>query len=296
MVRQIEPTPAQKEGAVRSHNNLRDLMFTGQMQGRILTTYLSGSYSRDTAIRPLDDVDIIFVIDPSKWSSYFIFSRPRPDVILDSIARAIRYRYQDSSVFRQRRSVRLQLNHLDIDVVPAINKDSSGEFIYIPDRDADDWILSAPKRHTAQATRINQKRENRFKPLVKLLKFWNSRLPSTTSLKSFAIETLAVRLFDVYDLDSLEGGLVYFFDFIAYIGNERPNYRWTDSCDVSLNWLSTSIPDAAGTGTDLVSGVDSDRRVKFVAAATRSRNKMLQAQAAYSVETAWNRVSEALRA
>lgn len=41
-------------------------------------------------------------------------------LVLESFATAIRRRYALSSVYGQRRSVRLELNHLDIDVVPAI--------------------------------------------------------------------------------------------------------------------------------------------------------------------------------
>lgn len=111
----IEPTRAQKDGARRSHNHLRDLLDTGQMATRIIGSYLSGSYARDTAIRPLDDVDIIFEIDPSGWHTGFFSSVPPPERVLESFATAIRRRYPLSSVYGQRRSVRLQLNHLDVD-------------------------------------------------------------------------------------------------------------------------------------------------------------------------------------
>ena len=69
---EIEPTPSQKDGARRSHNHLRDLLDTGQMAARILNSYLSGSYARDTAVRPLDDVDVIFEIDQSAWNKRWL--------------------------------------------------------------------------------------------------------------------------------------------------------------------------------------------------------------------------------
>jgi tRNA nucleotidyltransferase (CCA-adding enzyme) len=67
LIRTIEPTPTQKIGAARSHKHLRGILRTGQMDTRIIKTYLSGSYRRGTAVHPLDDVDIIFVIDPAHW-------------------------------------------------------------------------------------------------------------------------------------------------------------------------------------------------------------------------------------
>ena len=94
-------------------------MDTGGIGNRILRSFLSGSYVRGTAVNPLGDVDIIFLIDESKWATVFS-TRPEPSVVLRSFADAVRYRYEKSSAFTQRRSIRLELSHIDIDCVPAI--------------------------------------------------------------------------------------------------------------------------------------------------------------------------------
>jgi len=297
LVSNIEPTKAQKEGAKRSHNYLRDVLCTGQMASRITDHYLSGSYSRDTAIRPLDDVDIIFVIDPSKWGTGLLslFMKPAPEKVLHSFANAIRYRYPISSIYGQRRSVRLELSHLDIDVVPAVIDSSNSDFIWIPDRNSGDWIKSSPKRHGANTTDVNKHQGNRFKPLVKLLKHWNGNLPSTVKLKSFAIETMAVRLFQKVSFQSLEQGLLEFFDFVANFHGKALAFNWQSKYDMSFDWLSRSVPDAAGTGTNVVAGVDNTRGVKFVEHAIRSRDRMLEAQRAVSIDTAVIKVAKALR-
>jgi Second Messenger Oligonucleotide or Dinucleotide Synthetase domain len=190
LVSRIEPTQPQKAGAVRSHNYLRELLQTGQFGSRILDTYLTGSYARDTAIAPLDDVDMVVVFDPTEWQSGFLFGKPAPEKILQSFASAIRYRYPESSLRTQRRSICLSLNHLDIDVVPATNVAGEGHRIEIPDGDSGEWIISAPKVHTAIATEVNLRHRGLFKPLVKLLKSWNSELPQTARLKSFALRPL----------------------------------------------------------------------------------------------------------
>lgn len=298
LVSEIEPTQSQKEGAKRSHNYLREILCTGQMAGRITGHYLSGSYSRDTAIRPLDDVDIIFLIDPSKWATGLLgmFTLPTPDRVLDSFSNAIRYRYPVSSVYGQRRSVRLELNHLDIDVVPAIPDKNNADFIWIPDRNQGDWIKSSPKRHASNATSVNKNQGNRFKPLVKILKYWNGNLPSTAKLKSFAIETMAVRLFQNVGFQSLEQGLLEFFDFVANFQGEATAFNWQSKFDMSMSLFSCSVPDAAGTCTNVAAGVDGARRTKFLEHATRSRDRMLEAQRAISVDTAVARVAKALRA
>lgn len=296
LVGEIEPTQTQKEGAKRSHNYLREILCTGQMASRITGHYLSGSYSRDTAIRPLDDVDIIFVIDPTKWATNVLasFVRPSPERVLDSFANAIRYRYPVSSVHGQRRSVRLELSHLDIDVVPAISDDDNPDFIWIPDRDTGNWIKSSPKRHGQNATNVNKQQGNRFKPLVKLLKYWNGNLPSTARLKSFAIETIAIRLFQNAGFKSLEQGLLEFFDFVAGFRGDARAFSWTSKYGMSMDWFGCSVPDAAGTGTNVTAGVDESRRTKFIEHAVRSRDRMLEAQRSVSVDSGVKYVARAL--
>lgn len=294
----IEPTATQKEGAQRSHNYLRDLLNAGHMAARIHRSYLSGSYARDTAIRPLDDVDIIFEIDPAAWSRGFSLFEPTPEPerVLESFAAAIRRRYPVSSVYGQRRSVRLELNHLDIDVVPAIPETNDPVLIRVPDRESGDWIKSSPQRHSENATRANKKHSGKFKPLVKLLKFWNSNLPDTVRCKSFLIETIAVRLFDEIAFDSIEHGLLFFWDFLVSQYSEPPSYVWNQSFGMSFGWLSVSVPDAAGTGSNTAAHVDASRARALAAKARISRDRLLAAQKARTDSTRENAMLAALRA
>jgi hypothetical protein len=300
LVRRIEPTPTQKNGAARSQNHLREVLDSGKMSARIETSYLSGSYARDTAIHPLDDVDIIFIVDPSYWPTSFnlLFGSadyPAPRTILQSFARAIRYRYRVSSIYGQRRSVCLQLYHLNIDVVPAVRDLRHPELIRIPDTHANHWIVTSPLRHQEHATAVNKFQEGRFKPLVKLLKYWNGNLPRTAHLKSFAIETMAVRIFREVRFESLQEGLVYFFDFVAFISGHETQFKWTKKCGLALDWFSASVPDVAGLSGNIIAGIDNDRRGAFIKNAIASRNKMQESLKARALPTGCRRIAEALK-
>jgi hypothetical protein len=299
VVRRIEPSQAQKDAASRSHNYLRDVLVTGRMAQVIVDSYLSGSYARDTAVSPLDDVDIVFLIHPKHWQNViqsFLGLRPSPQDVLNTFARAIRYRYDQSAVNIQRRSVRLQLFHLDIDVVPALPSSSDGQMILVGDAEADAWLDSAPKKHEALATEVNRSRGGLFKPLVKLLKFWNGNLPTTANVKSFAIETMAVRIFRNHSFEALQQGILKFFDFVCHLAGGSTVYEWGSSCGMSFSWLSgRSVPDAAGTGSNLFANVDGERLKRFVENAARSRDKMRESVKATFTDTSERRAAEALR-
>jgi hypothetical protein len=290
----VEPTATQQKSAARSQNLLRDLLCAGPFGNRIVDTYLSGSYARATAVRPLDDVDIVVVVDPRAWEMGWLSTTPAPEKVLTSFANAIRRRYPDSGVHLQNRSVGLKLYHLDIDVIPAI--DVGGNLIKIPDRFKGDWIKSAPKRHSELATNLNDIRSGKFKPLVKLLKTWNNNLPSTAHVKSFLIETMAVRIFSHIGFDSLEDGLLRFFDFLTTFTNESSIFKWQDKFGMSFDWMfGICVPDTAATGSNVAARVDWTRAQKLLNYATYARNKMEDADAAAYEDTAYRRVCEALR-
>lgn len=205
----IEPTPSQIERAKRSQIFLRKQLDSGGIGTRIVDDYLTGSYRRKTAIAPLKDVDIIFLIDPRGWPDAFLglSDRPKPSDVLHSFATALRYRYPKTSAFTQRRSIRLELQHLMVDCVPAIPILGS-DFIWVGDRTEDSWTKSSPKRHHHAVTEANGHNEGLVVPLVKVAKYWNRELPATARLRSFAVETMAVTLFQREPMSCLSEGLL----------------------------------------------------------------------------------------
>jgi hypothetical protein len=283
---ELEPTPEQKQGAQRSQRAIRAALDSGNMAARIVDDYLIGSYARHTAITPLDDVDIMFLIDPSEWNLPLFGDKPEPQKVLDTFARAIRLRYDQSQVVVQRRSVGLKMNHLDIDAVPAIQTDRE-HYVLIPDRKEDQWVLTAPRVHAHRVTEVNDARSGLFVPLVKMVKGWNSQLPQNAALKSFTVETMALRIFAKTQCSSLFEGCLKFFDFLSGRYNEETVYRWENDFGVGLGWLCLNyeLGDVAGTGANLLSGLSEDRRTAFLKRALTARDLLVKAESARSEET-----------
>lgn len=299
-VRAIEPTQPQKEAAAASHQHLRTLLTSGKtilttspIQKMIQNSYLSGSYARDTAIRPIDDVDIIFLIDYAEAARLTGVQKPAPNLILDMFAREIRNHYPVSSVIGQRRSVKLEMNHLSIDVVPAVA--DQGQFIWVPDQSEGKWIKSSPKLHEQFASRINAKQNMKAKPLIKLLKYWNSHLPESSQLKSFTVETIALRLFDSLVFNELGQGLGLFWDFVGWRGGYQPRHKWSLDCGVDLDWLLASVQDVAGTGTNVLQGTPQSAIQSFVKYCAWSRDNLIAAMDSPYSTTAKEKLDEVFR-
>lgn len=124
----IAPTKAERRVAQRAHEELRKLLRSGEMDRRIVRSYLSGSYVRRTAVRPLQDVDIVFEIDPNRWRrsdwAFLGDGLPKPDDVISTFVTAIRSRLRDSGdmtrVRKQGRSVGVMFDDIHVDVVPAV--------------------------------------------------------------------------------------------------------------------------------------------------------------------------------
>ena len=292
---QVEPSAAKKLAAAKSHNNLRDLLIDRTFGKRILGSYLSGSYSRDTAIHPIDDVDVVFLIDQRAWKEgdYLFSSKPNPSDVLRSFATALRRRYERASVYTQRRSVRLELQNIDIDVVPAIPK--HGGLIEIPDVRAGDWLTSGPAIHRDLGAAINNRARGSFKPTVKLIKYWNSNLPSTAQLKSFTVESIAMALFAHHRADGLYDSVTSFFDFVAGLAGADTVAEWSSDYGIDFGILGPTVPDPSGATANVARGLDSQVLKKFLAQAVRTRDLLVHAGESQRSATSMRAAAKALK-
>jgi hypothetical protein len=189
MLTEIEPSPSTVAACSSAHNTLRDALAEHNDFGEVhVRTFLSGSYKRDTAIRPTRvggvlqraDVDIIAVTNHT--------SADEPKVVLDAVHQAlVGAGYKNLTV--NRRSINVKLVTVDMDVVPVIE---SGHAYLIPDIHLKEWLDTNPDAHTDWTVATNAKAGGRFKKLVKLFKWWR-RLHMPAGLKrpkGFILECL----------------------------------------------------------------------------------------------------------
>ena len=78
-----------------------------------------------------------------------------------------------------------------MDVVPVIAPEGDEGPFYIPDRKLEEWLETNPPRHTEWTTETNESAGGRFKPLVKLMKWWRRENPTVNKKpKGFVIECI----------------------------------------------------------------------------------------------------------
>jgi len=192
----IEPSDTTKANASAAHTALRRFVRDDDdLRDHHVESFLSGSYRRNTSIRPRKkgdslirpDIDIIVV------TNHTLLDHP-PEVV-DLLYWTLRREYPE--IRRQARSVGITTTLADMDVVPIIQPGGDGTAMYIPDRKQEKWVVTNPPGHTGWTTAVNARSGGRFKPLVKLLKWWRRENPTIDKRpKGFVVECFAERCFD----------------------------------------------------------------------------------------------------
>lgn len=179
----IQPSESHREDAISAHQTLRDkLKENEELKDVFEGSFLAGSYKRQTAVKPIKDVDIVVMLSQEKGSARNTLAW------VEGILNAIGY---SAKTAKQRRSIRIDLANVTMDIVPALIPWGKDDRLKVPCREDDEWLLSHPKKHIENASALNQKSlDGRYVPIVKMLKWWKIFFVKQKHPKGFFLELL----------------------------------------------------------------------------------------------------------
>lgn len=167
-LKDINPSKSTIDEASRLHRNLRGHLKASETYGAVCKdTYLSGSYAKQTFIRPKkdsDSCDIDIIVETNRSIN------DSPYRVLVELEDAIRERECYKSVKMQTHSIGIDMANFHLDVVPLV-KDEDG-LLYIGSKTDGEWRQTNPKEHLAWTTEVNKGFNGDYKPLVKIMKWW----------------------------------------------------------------------------------------------------------------------------
>ncbi len=170
----LEPEPQRKREAQRADDPVREHLASHKsFASRHVTTFLYGSYKRNTAVGDIKDVDIVVVTNYRKGDD--------PLDVLDDLKASLEHLYEAPDLADQRRSIRIDRplpdvpgSALTLDIVPAIYGGEPDEALWIPDRDRLEWVSSHPQGHLQYTSDLNKgsHQGRAFVRLAKVMKWW----------------------------------------------------------------------------------------------------------------------------
>ncbi len=199
-----------------------------------------GSFARRTKIRPLDDVDMMIILNGRDTTVYasspytYWLKIVKPDAPLAHFSDDYGYvsstkllykikrllasvpNYSKADLHKNMQAVVLNLVSYSwsFDIVPAVPiGDALGNTVYylIPNGTGE-WIRTDPRIDAGNVTRVNTQHNGQFLPTVRLLKYWNRRTHKPR-LASYYFETLAIKVFDyTLQIEDFPRAVTYFFN------------------------------------------------------------------------------------
>ena len=183
-VSSLEPTARQVGAAKAAQEKVRERLRTDNRSKEAhKDTFLSGSYARRTAINDINDVDVICVVDIDPTIT-------APEVVLAWMQSILAKYYRQ--VRSQGRSVGVNAaRNVWLDIVPSAVMGYDGGPLWIPDREAHEWVGTHPRGQMAAAVNQNKITNGYYVQVVKLMKSWRDGLPREACRpKSYVLETL----------------------------------------------------------------------------------------------------------
>ena len=169
-LKNIEPSATTVSYISSIQNNLRTYLKDNESYKSVHEdTFLSGSYAKHTSIRPVlgdkkRDVDIIVVTTyPSDKSSIDVLNELQ-DVLTQKSD------YSSSKI--QHHSVGIDMSGISVDVVPVVVDENDDQLYYIGNSETGEWTVTDPKGHKSWSTEVNKSNDGKYKPLVKIFKWW----------------------------------------------------------------------------------------------------------------------------
>ena len=218
----------------------------------VLSSLLTGSYRRGTQIPPLDDIDVLLVLDATTYRDYFQDTVQHTTALLRLVQNALRAAYPKSEIKPFERCIRIEFagTGIGFDIAPAFQ---IGEDVFaIPDRRIGRYLPTNPKEHQRQISHANQNVCGQWLvPLVKLLKAWNQA--HGRLLTGFHLEVMAYRALLHAPVNPREG-VAFLFDALASAARFRVPDPWPQGVDADEYLIDATRARAAtrlGEAADL---------------------------------------------
>ncbi len=205
-------TDEEREQISEKHLSLRE-----ELRERlpVIDDFLTGSYPRNTMIRPNGDdkfdVDFFLAFSNDDFGEYEL---PKLLSMVKEVLEKIKDNDPDIvKITEQNRSIGVEyLGDFQIDVVPAIEIEK--DVLYkIFDKRSRQPVESNPKLHGKNLSDANESTEfgsqRRLVPIIKLLKSW--KRDKCDYVKSFHLELLAVEILKDEPIETYSSGLMKFF-------------------------------------------------------------------------------------
>ena len=210
----LNPTEKQRQQIQTTRVNIDNVLTNDRrifLHTQKQPSFLTGSHSRGTIIRPIHDVDLYVRVH---YGEHAKDKSPRSILLL--MASALKKRYpKNTKVNVDSPCIVVSFFGYKFEVAPVVCYDNNPDLYDIPAPGSRSWMQCYPHVPSRWLSSCNHKNNKMFIPLIKILKQWNRN--NKVGLKSFHLELLTEKVFgSVTDIYSYPQGI---FDWMYCVRN-----------------------------------------------------------------------------
>lgn len=230
LIENISVTDRQEKNIKNSLSNIQTHLKNKDNDLHVKDTFETGSYDRDTIIRPLNDIDLFAVLKQDKWEDEN-GNLPKPQSVLTKIKNYLNdLSDYKGKVTQDRPCVTIKLSDKNFDVLPSFEQSWGGYLI--PSHDLQSWTYSNPKQLTTDLDDIHRERTYKVKPTIKAVKYWNKE--NDKYIPSYHVEEVAISIFRMYSFTNFEQAVRLWFENAEYY-LDSSKFKSNDQYNTAIN-------------------------------------------------------------
>lgn len=140
-------------------------------ESKTANTLQVGSFGRGTGINGISDLDMLYIMPKSQWSTY---ENGKQLKLLQDVKSAILTRYPNTEVYVDRLVVTVTYTDFHVEVQPVFEQDD-GSFKYPDTKNDGSWKFTKPRAEMVAISELDSKKNLNLKRLCKMVRAWKNQ-------------------------------------------------------------------------------------------------------------------------
>lgn len=174
-----------------------NMQFRNGNESRIENTLQVGSLGRESGIKDISDLDMLYIMPKSSWDIYN--KQDGQSKLLSDTKKAILSRYPDSKIRVDRLVVTVTFVNFHIEVQPVFEQED-GSFKYPDTKNGGSWKITKPREEIDEISSADKDKNQNLRRLCKMARAWKNK--RGVAMGGLLIDTLAYNFLkstDYYD-------------------------------------------------------------------------------------------------
>lgn len=135
--------------------------------------YIVGSIGRETAIKGVSDLDILFDLPDEVFKKFDAYEEKKQSSLLQEVKNVLKKRYPNTDISGDGQVVVIKFSKYTVELVPGF-KQSDDRFKYPDTNNGGSWKYTDPLSEIEESKKTSEDTDNNFKYIANMLRAWKN--------------------------------------------------------------------------------------------------------------------------